>query len=241
MPAIRIGVVDDEVIIADAICIALEQLGYTAIEPAGSYGEAITMIEKERPDLVIVDINLRDEKDGIELAKVIQEKYKIPFIFLTANADAGTVLRAKTTNPPAFLVKPFQKDSLFAAIEISLHNFTKAENDSTSTGSYLLNDAIFIKDGNYFHKVKFSDILYLESDHVYVVVHTREKNMLVRASMQQYTRNFDPKKFFRIHRSFVINLEHLQTINSDHVVINGKSLPVSKNYRDELFSHINTG
>lgn len=236
MATFKIGVVDDEVIIADSLCATLRQLGYDTAEPAGSFQEAIEMITAEKPDLLIIDINLNAEKDGIELAQTVRSKFNLPFIFLTANADPGTIERAKAARPPAYLVKPFQKEELFASIEICLHNYSQQETDN-----YIMNDSIFIKDGNYFHKIRFSDILYLESDHVYVEVHTKEKKMLVRASLQQYSMNFDPKMFFRVHRSYIVNLEHIDTINSEHVVIGGKAIPISKNYREELFTRVKIG
>ncbi len=236
MATFKIGVVEDEVIIADSLCATLRQLGYDTAEPAGNFQEAVEMITAEKPDLLIIDINLNAEKDGIELAQTVRTRFNLPFIFLTANADPGTVERAKVARPPAYLVKPFQKEELFASIEICLHNYTQQETDN-----YVMNDSIFIKDGNYFHKIRFSDILYLESDHVYVEVHTKEKKMLVRASLQQYSLNFDPKLFFRVHRSYIVNLDHVETINSEHVIIAGKSIPISKNYREELFSRVKIG
>jgi two-component system response regulator LytT len=240
MATFKIGVVEDEVIIADSLCATLRQLGYETAEPAGSFEEALTMIAEEKPDLLIIDINLNAKKDGIELAQTIRNRFKLPFIFLTANADAATIQRAKAAQPPAYLVKPFQKQELFASIEICLHNYAQ-RSEQEHSDNYVMNEAIFIKDGNYFHKIRFDDILYLESDHVYVEVHTKEKKMLVRASLQQYSLNFDPKLFFRVHRSYIVNLNHVETINSEHIIIAGKSIPISKNYRDELFTRVKIG
>ncbi|HEY8657733.1 MAG TPA: response regulator [Hanamia sp.] len=243
MSKIKIGIVEDEVIIADNLSNTLIHLGYDVAEPAASFGEAIAMIETEKPDLILLDIQLKGIKDGIDLAWKIKADYHLPFIFLTANADAATVQRAKLVAPPAYLVKPFSKDDLYTSIEICLHNSStnKNERQETENGNYVINDAIFIKEGHYFHKVKFSDILYLESEHVYVQVHTAEKKFLVRTSMQQYMSHFDEKKFFRIHRSYVVNLEQIQTISADHVVIKSVELPIAKTYQEELLSRLRLG
>ena len=85
MSKIKIGVVEDELIIADSICSTLRQLGYDTTEPATSYTEALSMIENEKPDLMLLDINLAGSKDGIQLAAEIKARYDLPFIFLTAN------------------------------------------------------------------------------------------------------------------------------------------------------------
>jgi two-component system, LytTR family, response regulator LytT len=241
MSKLKIGIVEDEMIIADNLFHLLENIGYDVAPIASSYTEAIEMMDKEKPDLMLLDINIKGKKNGIDIAWKIREDYDIPFIFLTANADAATLDRAKLTEPPAYLVKPFNKDDLFTSVEICMHNYSRRKAEKLANENYVIKDSLFIKEGNYFHKVKFADIYYLESEHVYVNVHTSSKKILVRSSMQQYITNFDEKKFFRIHRSYVINLDHIQTINTDNIVVNGVSLPIGKTFRDDLLSHIKLG
>ena len=241
MSKLKIGIVEDEMIIAANLSNILENMGYDIASIASTYIEALEMIDNEKPDLVLLDINIKGKKDGIDIAWKIREDYDIPFIFLTANADAATVERAKLIEPPAYLVKPFNKDDLYASIEICLHNYTKRKAEKAANENYAIKDSLFIKEGSYFHKVKFEDILYLESDHVYVNVHTLNKKIMVRSTMQQYISNFDERKFFRIHRSYVINLDHIQTINTENIVINGITLPIGKMFRDDLLSHIKLG
>jgi two-component system, LytTR family, response regulator LytT len=243
MHSVKIGIVEDEVIIAEGISSTLKQLGYAVAEPACNYTEALTMIAEEKPDLMLLDITLSGSKDGIDLAWKIKELYNIPFIFLTANADVATVERAKKTEPPAYLVKPFNKDELYASIEICLHNFSQQQSreQTEADGNYVIQDSIFIKEGNYFHKVKISDILYLESEHVYVNVHTINRKILVRAPLQQYLSNFSDKLFFRVHRSYAVNLQHVDTINTEYVIIKGQEIPISKSFRSELLSRLKLG
>lgn len=241
MSKIKIGVVEDEVIIADNLCAVLSELGYDVAEPASSFEEALGMISAEKPDLLLLDIQLSGKKDGIDLATEINKTHKIPYIFLTANADAATVQRAKLAEPAAYLVKPFNKNDLYSAIEICLHNSAKNKEEKEQADSLIIKDAIFIREGSCFQKVKFTDIFYLESEHVYVQVHTKDKKYLVRSSMQQFLEYFNPEKMVRIHRSYAINMELVQTLHTDHVITNGVELPVSKNYRDDLFSRVRLG
>ena len=240
MSKIKVGVVEDEVIIADNLCSLLHQLGYDVLEPVETYAEALVMIEQEKPDLLLLDIQIKGKKDGIAVAAKLQEMGNPPFIFLTANADAETVQRAKQTGPTAYLLKPFTKDDLYAAIEICLHNASaqKARENGTLAGRRGPTDALFIKDGTTFHKVKFADVLYLESEHVYVQVHSPDKKYLVRATMQQYLSNFDEALFVRIHRSYVINLSHIDSVTPEHVLIKGRKLPLGKTYQEELFARL---
>jgi len=235
MEKVKIAVVEDEVIIADNICDLLEVLGYETIEPAISYSEALEMVERNKPDLIILDIQLAGKKDGIDLAWKIKEDYNIPFIFLTSNADKLTVERAKKVAPPAYLIKPFNKDELYTSIEIALYNHAQEKEENI-----IIKDAVFIKQKQVFNKVLLSDIAFIKSDHVYVEIHTIDQKVyVVRGSLNDYTHGFS-EKFIRIHRSYVINSEHLSTINYSYVTLgaNTDNIPIGKSYREELISKI---
>jgi DNA-binding LytR/AlgR family response regulator len=244
---LRIGIVEDECIIAESIESALKQLGYDVSGPAADFESALAMIEADRPDFLILDIKIHGTHDGIELANYVNENYQIPFIFLTANSETVSVERAKQTNPVGYLVKPFTKEDLYTTIEISFSNYLKLRSNNPagpfkpSDGNYMVDDCLFIKEGNSFYKVPFKDILYLESDHIYVKIATaNEKTYLVRSSLQQFIMNFDPEKYFRVHRSYVVNLESVDSINFHYLTIRGKQIPISRNYRDELLAKLRT-
>ncbi|MEP0366398.1 MAG: response regulator transcription factor [Cyclobacteriaceae bacterium] len=119
---LKILVVDDEVIIADNLCLILKKLGYEPVEPALSYSEAIEKIEESSFDLAMLDINLKTKKTGVDLAKTIREKLDIPIIFLTAYSDNITLGQAKLVNPDGYIVKPYEAASVFATIEIAINN-----------------------------------------------------------------------------------------------------------------------
>jgi DNA-binding response OmpR family regulator len=127
MTVLKIGVVEDELVIARTILSSLDELGYAHCGPAISYTEAIEMFDNDRPDLVLLDIQLAGRKDGFDVAEKINEVYNVPFIFLTANSDFETIDRAKEVKPHAYIVKPFTKEELYAAIEIAFSNFTGSQ------------------------------------------------------------------------------------------------------------------
>ncbi|MBL4709346.1 MAG: response regulator [Flavobacteriales bacterium] len=240
MGKVKIQVVEDEIVIADNICGILEKLGYEVLEPVINYSEAIEQLEEERPDLSLLDIQLAGSKDGIDLAWKIKEDYDIPFIFLTSNADPRTVGRAKELSPPAYLVKPFNKDDLYTSIEMALHNYGARINPKREQAedNVIIKDSFFIKDKNLYHKVKFSDILFIKSEHVYVELYTQSgKKHLIRTTMNDFVESL-PKNFFRTHRSYTINLNYLDTINSRYVIISNLEIPIGKNYRDDLMQQI---
>lgn len=234
----KIGIVEDEVIIADTIAALLQELGYIVCEPCGNYDEALKMLAAEQPDLVLLDIQLARSQDGIEIARHIRANYAVPFIFLTANSDAATLELAKKTRPDGYIVKPFQKQDIYAAIEIALYNFSLQNIQSLPVANNDKN-TLFIKEGQHYHKVSPDDILYLSSDHVYVTVHTAVKKFLVRASMQEYLTRFDSSKFIRIHRSYAVNINKIDKINSVYLIVSGEQLPVSRNYKEHLMGILN--
>lgn len=232
MQQAKIGIVEDEVIIADSIQAVLKGMNYAVPEPCSDYEEAINMLHTEQPDLVLLDINLGGSpQDGIEIARYIREHIHIPLIFLTANSDPSTLSRAKTVTPNAFLVKPFQRDDLYTAIEIAMHNFYHAATGETTQPR---KDHVFIKEPPHFYKVAFDDILYLESDHVYVHIYTTGRKYLVRSSLQQYLDELDNEIFVRIHRGYVVNKTKIDAIGPNSVVVGSTTIPVSKTYRDKL-------
>lgn len=239
MSKLKIVVVEDEVIIADNICNTLEDLGYDVAEPAISYTEAVSTIESYHPDLIILDIQLSGKKDGIDIAWKIREDYNIPFIFLTSNADKLTVDRAKKVDPPAYLVKPFDKDDLYTSIEIAVFNFSNK--NETKSDMTIIKDALFIKQNKMLIKLKFDDIIFIKSDHIYIEIITIDKKkFLVRDSLNDYINKLS-QNFLRVHRSYIVNLTYLQTINHSLIILNNYEIPIGKNYREELLHKIKLG
>lgn len=238
MKALKIGIVEDELVIARTILSTLDELGYSHCGPAINYTEAIEMLENNTPDLLLLDIQLAGRKDGIDVAQKINELYQIPFIFLTANSDAETIDRAKKVKPHAYIVKPFTKEELFAAIEIAFSNFTdnRRETKPEQATSYHTKDFMFVKDGYVFRKIFFNELLYLESDANYVTLHLKsEKKVMVRSTLNDFIEQIDQKAFIRVHRSYSVNISLIEDIFPTELTIQGVKIPMGKSYKEELF------
>ncbi len=156
METVHILVVEDERIVALDIKNTLEKLGHASVTLASSSAEALSAIASERTHLVLMDILLKGEKDGIETAGYILTHYNIPVIYITALADETTLERAKSTQPYGYIIKPFKERDLHTAIEMALSKhkmevqlkesetkfrtlFEKAANPN-----FLIKDGIFI-------------------------------------------------------------------------------------------------
>ena len=120
---LKIIVVEDDVIIARLIEEHLMEAGYQVLGIEHSGERALDLIHNQQPDLVLLDINIDGSKDGIEVGEEIKEKYDIPFIFLTALSDLGTLERAKKAQPCGYLVKPYKASDLYSTIAIGMYNF----------------------------------------------------------------------------------------------------------------------
>jgi len=117
----RILVVEDEGIVALDISQTLESLGYEVVGNVDTAEEAVEKTKSLQPSLILMDINLKGEMDGVQAAGIINDTIKTPVIFLTAHADEATLQRAKLTQPYGYILKPFESDELRAALEIVLH------------------------------------------------------------------------------------------------------------------------
>lgn len=117
----RILVVEDEMLISMEIQETLARLGFEVAGQAITGEAAIDEAVKKSPDLILMDIRLQGEMDGIEAAASIKEQLGIPIIFLTAHSDKNTLERAISINPSGYLIKPFNERELFSNIEMALH------------------------------------------------------------------------------------------------------------------------
>lgn len=116
----RILIVEDEPIIRMDIQKNLSRLGYAVLEALSSGEEAVEKVGQLKPDLILMDILLSDEMDGIDAAKIIMEKHDIPVVYLTAHAENSTLQRARETAPFGYIVKPVSIDELYSTIEMAI-------------------------------------------------------------------------------------------------------------------------
>ena len=117
----RLLIVDDEIIVAEDLKGRLINLGYEITGVVGTGKEAIDKAGETRPDLVLMDIQIKGNMDGIDTAAVIKERFDISVVYLTAYSDQNTLDRAKITTPFGYLIKPFAERELHSTIEMALY------------------------------------------------------------------------------------------------------------------------
>ncbi|WP_439130994.1 response regulator [Polaribacter sp.] len=230
----KILIVEDNVIIADDLQQIIENFGYNVCGNVISYEKAIDFLTNNSPDLVLIDINLATNKTGIDLAKFINQHLKIPFIFLTSNLDDTTISEAAKTLPAAYLVKPFDNNTIYTSIEIALTNFIKNNQDEPSHKKFL-----FLKKNNLYHKVATKNIYYIKSNNIYIEIFTKDnEKFVVRNTLKDFLKNLPPN-FFKCNKSYIINSNEIQSFNLNYVFINNVKISVSKEFKTYLKSLVN--
>ena len=116
----KILLVEDDDVIARVEDWRLKNLGYTVCGRATSGAEAMELVVNAKPDLVLMDINISGDIDGIETARMIKKGFNIPVVYVTSHSDGPTLERAKETQPDGFIVKPFDDNDLRVAIQLAL-------------------------------------------------------------------------------------------------------------------------
>ena len=243
---IKILVVEDEMLIAAKISMHLTNLGYevTGILPRGE--DALLGIEENKPDIVIMDIRLKGDINGIDTATRMQKNSDIAVIFLTANADEGTFNKAKAAKPYAFISKPYKQIDLQRAIELTISRLVADENklpeaDSGESGQpFILSDRIFVRQREKMIKIYVADILYIEADRNYCRIFSKTHEYLLCVTLKAIEEKLDNRIFLRVHRSYIVNLSHIDAVAEDHVIINQKAIPVSEGLKEKLLQRIQT-
>lgn len=236
---IKVLVVEDEMIIGAKISMYLTDLGYevTGIIPRGE--EVLFHVKENTPDIILMDINLKGKLDGVETAMLIQKEIDIPIIYLTANTDDATFARAKPTRPYSFISKPFKQLDLKHALALASERIlTEKSQPQNQPEKFVLNDRIFVRHNEVMVKIIIADILYLEADRNYCQVFTKNSTYLLVNTLKNMEDKLPSEQFQRIHRSYIVNVNHVDEVAQNHITVEGKILPLSKELRKDLLDRL---
>lgn len=239
---VKIYIVEDRAITRMTIEDVLKKAGYEIVGSSVKAEQAWEQINSTEIDLVILDINLVGEKDGIWIANQIRQNLNIPFIFLTAFGDPKTLTKVMETRPNGYLMKPFKNADILSSVAIALQNFASGKEAvvkqaKADPGNVMaMKDCIFVKDDYAFVKLKVSDIRYLKSDNNYVEIYVKDKMKLVRCKLKEVQEFLPADRFIQIHRSHIVNVEKIEKFGSGFVILGKDRLPVSSSHKDKLMA-----
>ncbi len=244
-------IVEDESIVAKDIQNTLIKNNYEVIGVANNADTALNLISQNQPDFIMMDIMIKGNLNGIELAAKINEEYTIPIIFLTAYSDQSTLEKAKVTEPYAYITKPFKSSDIISAVELSLFRhkkdlerkrekemlFSIVDGKDVSPSSNM----IFVKTNDKMVKIKFEDIFIVEALKDYVTIHAAHGRYTIHATMKTIEQKLGFSQFLRAHRSFIVRIDKIQSIENQELVLENfpKRVPVGGKYKDELYQRLN--
>lgn len=235
-------IAEDEALHADRFELLAQQMGYEVAGVFDNAFDALDAFHRCQPDVLLLDIHLRGDIDGVQLAERINQIRSVPIVFVTSMQDDKTFARANQTRPVAFILKPFDALQLQRAIELAVGRLSPAAHEQHfEQHDLVLPDCFFVKVRERLEKVNFNDILYLEADGHYSNIHTTYgRKFVLRMPLGELEALLPSGQFARIHRSYLVQLGSLQSIDLQNmmVLMKDKSLPLSKGFRDQILQRI---
>lgn len=247
MSALNILIVEDEFLVAADLEESLLSLGYTVQNCVATGQGAIDEVTRNLPDLILMDIVLKGQMNGIEAATLIQQKHNVPIIYLTANADIGTVEKAKFSLPYGYILKPFTEKELQTNIEIARFKFendmkSKLESDQFNTFFKLSDqqkDVLIVEaDSGALDRVKLPDIYYIEEEGDICKVHLFSDFIMVKLSMQELKKRLPEENFLQVNADCIVNTARIFMTKYPEIIIADKMsvITIDEEYKNTFES-----
>lgn len=236
----KLLVVEDNIITAKHISNTLQKFGYAVTGMVDSLKDVQSSVISSRPDLVILDINLGNDIDGIQIAEILKNDFQIPFLFLTSYNDERTINRIIKVQPLGYIVKPFNPIDLNTVVELALYKIRSnvvtpiISEPPSAKRDIELDDFIFIKNGRNIERIPIEEIKFVEADGRYTYIYYNDKKKISNASLKVLNDKLSGKHFIQTHRSYIVNLTKVETISLSHLHIGEHEIPVGKTHRNEL-------
>ncbi len=245
---LSILIVEDDLSFALELDMLVREIGYRVIGRVDNSAEALEAIITESPGMILMDIDIKGKLTGIEIAEKIKH-LDIPVLFITSFAQETYYNQAKKTNFIGYLVKPINKYSLRSSLEMAIRSIGNKKKESSNnnegvaaeTETFPLKEYLFFKKKGVFQKVKIEEICFLEANDDYCLIHTAKGNFMATQRLTQMEKMLSSYSFMRIHRSYIVNLKGITSIDTgDNVVfLNEKQVPYSRSKKDALLAQIN--
>lgn len=230
MQDIKILIVEDEILIAEDIKETLHSLGFKSVSMAHNIADALTMIRELELHVVLLDVRLENEREGILIGEQLSHEDKVQFIYVTAHSDVEIVKEILRTNPAGYITKPVKKSDLYACIILAVSKFEAAQQETTT---------IAIKDGYETVLLPLNTIRYVEAEGNYLNIYCDAKKYVIRQSLETFLKDVNNAIFFRIHRSFIVNIQKVVRFSKKEIILSENTiLPISRTVKDEFEDYI---
>ncbi|MBR9860721.1 response regulator transcription factor [bacterium] len=232
---VRIYIVEDMAITRAYLEDNLNSNGYEVAGSSAKAESAWLEIQELEIDLILLDINLAGEKDGIWLAQKVRSTMDKPIVYLTAFGDKATIDSVIETKPNGYLMKPYNVPSLLTTIAIAIQNFNQSDYNSQANDHILGKDKVlFVKDGNVLVKLPILEILYIQSDGNYLNIYLPDRRQVIRSKISDIIEKLPQDIFMQVHQRYLINKNKIDIVGNRYLQIQGVKIPVSNRYKEEV-------
>ena len=233
-------VVDDEELARELIEVYVSQVNdFEVVASCSNALEAQKMLQTHSIDLVFLDIEMPMLK-GTDFLKNLSNPPKV--IFTTAYRDYA--VEGFAVDATDYLVKPFSFDRFVQGVNKAIDRIKSTASPSpdfiakTSNQSPPPQDHFFVKTNYKMEKIAFSNLKYIESMREYIAIFTTDQRFVVSHTMNTMEEKLPAPQFMRVHRSYIVSLHHIQSINGNQIIIEDKKIPIGASYRKKFFDQI---
>lgn len=232
--SLNILIVEDDISLAVDLEMIVEEMGYNVIGKPDNSEEALKIIEQEVPDLILMDIDIKGNLTGIQVAEKIRHA-DIPVLFVTSFNDQIHFDQAKKTNYIGYIVKPVNKFTLRSTIENTFRGIAKEE-----TEAFPIKDTLFFKKRGILYRIKIPSILYVSADDDYTITTTQEGEFISSLRLFEIQELLEPFDFIKVHRSHLVNLNKVHSIDTNRNIlkIGEHEVPVSRTNKGLILEKI---
>ncbi len=242
MSELKILIVEDEILVATDIEESLESLGYKVQNSVATGKAALEEVERNLPDIILMDIILKGKMTGIEAANIIGQKHNVPIIYLTANADISTIQKAKISLPYGYIIKPFTEKDLQTNIEIARYKFEsdiKSKMESDRFHEFFARkktEEIFIQGEKGLEKIKHDDIYYLESDGMETILYLADDTLKSDKPIDEFENILPTDIFIRVNDNFIVSNKKIFLAKFPEIIIADKMvvIPVDEDRKEKV-------
>lgn len=227
---LKVQIVEDDPLTAFDLKEVLTENQFEVVGVSKSYEEALKTFHTKKPEVILADVKLGSEKDGIDFVNTINSPSIVcPVVYLTGNSDIETKARAFDTNPSTFLTKPFNSNNVVVSLELAFDRFNK----ELELNELSINSGLFVKKGDQFLKIHLSEIVLIKAEGSYSRIVTHKDEYLLSGNLKSYSERLH-NCFIRTHRSFLINYNKVTAIDTQNVHLGNHSVPIGRRYKNNV-------
>ncbi|MBC8755285.1 response regulator transcription factor [Kordia sp. YSTF-M3] len=240
----NICIVEDDQNHAYALQEKVKAIGHTVLKISATFEEALLAIKTNKPDVILLDINLKNENDGIQLAHAIKSFSTIPIIYTTALIASDIIEKAVQIHPSGYLVKPIEKETLKATIELALQQQSQSISNAKEEVITQENTTFLtVRVGYKLRKINLKEIKFLKitSKNYVTLVDKDDKEFQLRNSLKALMKTLN-SHFIQVHRLYGINLNYILHIDEKEQMLCLQErihIPIGRTFKEDLYKKLN--